>query len=99
MTGRSAQLPRGRPKKRSKPQKRDLRVFPSYPSTEMARNLPISVLPLSPTLIAELTHRGFQTVGDLAALTALHAVQISGMNGWHWRSITIALGRKQFPNT
>jgi hypothetical protein len=61
--------------------------------------MPLSVLPFSPTLISELTARGFQTVGDLAALTALHAIQIPGMNGWHWRSITIALGRKQFPET
>ena len=95
--GRIDRLPRGRPKKGIKPHKRDRREFHWLPVHEVAKTMPVSVLPISPELVVELTGRGFQTVGDLGALTALHAIQIPGMNGWHWRTIITAMGRKQFP--
>jgi len=89
---------RGRPKSNQPTlaEKRDRRVFVSLPIDKIDRTASVSVLPLSEKLIVELLTRGFQTVGELAGLTALDAVEIPGMTGWHWRTITTALGRKQF---
>lgn len=59
---------------------------------------PISSLPVPPALIHNLYLWGYRTLGDLTGLTALHAINIEGMNGKHWQAITSALRREQFPN-
>ena len=88
---------RGRPRNRTNLQKRDHPRFKTLPISEIERTMPVFVLPISAALIIELLARGFQRVDDLAGLTALHAIKIPGMNGWHWQTIRLALGKKQFP--
>lgn len=93
-----ARARRGRPKSAqpTMAERRDRRTFVSLPLEKIDRTNSVSVLPVSEKLIVELLARGYQTVDDLAALTALDAVHIPGMTGWHWLTIKAALGRKQF---
>lgn len=94
-----ARVRRGRPKS-SQPtmaERRDRRVFVSLSLNEIEQTNSVSVLPLSEQLIIELLARGYQTVGDLAGLTALHAIQIPSMNGSHWQIICAALRQTPFP--
>ncbi|MBW6426087.1 hypothetical protein KX729_32500 [Rhizobium sp. XQZ8] len=58
----------------------------------------ISALGLNHALVRELQIRGFHTLADIKALSALNAIGFKWMNGREWQVICNALGRKPFPD-